>query len=78
MARLLAELTREHVAFDPAKPEHRSAYWTLRTTGRQDARLRFLLEAGFTNVLQMMQQKIADHFSRPVEAGVQRLERKAR
>lgn len=66
--KLLGTLEKKQHIFDPAKAEHRSAYWRLRTTGRQDTELRFLLEPGFTNIITMMQQKIADHFSKPVEA----------
>lgn len=65
---ILQTVHRRHVSFDPAKAEHRAAYWKLRTTGRQDDNLRFVLEEGFSNVLGMMQQKIADHFSEPPKA----------
>lgn len=65
---ILQTVHRRHIHFDPAKAEHRAAYWNLRKTGRQDETLRFVLEEGFSNVLAMMQQKIADHFSKPVQA----------
>lgn len=61
----LQENYRRHVPFDPAKAEHRAAYWKLRTTGRQDEDLRFILADGFSSVLSMMQARIADHFSEP-------------
>lgn len=67
---ILQTILREHVAFNPANPEHREAYWKLRTTGRQDERLRFILEEGFGDVLSMMQVKIADHFSSPTKQQV--------
>ena len=65
---VLQTVHRRHISFDPAKADHRAAYWVLRRTGRQDENLRFVLEEGFSNVLAMMQQKIADHFSQPVVA----------
>ncbi len=62
---ILQRTHRRFIPFDPAQAAHRAAYWQLRTTGKQDEELRFELEAGFTNVLTMMQQKIADYFSAP-------------
>ena len=64
---ILQTTLRRHVHFDPSNEAHRTAYWRLRSSGRQDENLRFVLEEGFTNVLQMMQAKIADYFSRPEE-----------
>lgn len=58
--KLLGTIAKEQIHFDPSRPDHLAAYWGLKTTGRQDQKLRFLLEPGFTNVLQMMQVKIAD------------------
>lgn len=65
---ILQTTHRRHVAFNPAREEHRAAYWRLRSTGKQDPDLRFILEEGFSSVISMMQAKLADHFSRPVEA----------
>ena len=65
---ILQTVPKAHVKFDPAKAEHRQAYWQLRTTGKQDQNLRFVLEEGFGSVLTMMQCKIADHFSEPPAA----------
>jgi len=65
---ILQTVHRRHVRFDPAKAEHRAAYWLLRATGKQDEELRFILDEGFGNVLSMMQTKLADHFSKPVKA----------
>jgi len=65
---ILQKTYRRHITFDPASAEHRRAYWQLRQSGKQDADLRFILEEGFSSVLTMMQARIADHFSRPVEA----------
>jgi hypothetical protein len=56
----LQSVLRTHVTFDPSNPEHRKAYRTLRTTGKQDPNLRFLLEPGFTTLITMMQAKLAD------------------
>lgn len=74
---ILQTVHRRHVRFNPADPAHRAAYWKLRTTGKQDEDLRFVLEEGFSNVLGMMQQRIADHFSKPIaaEASIARLRR---
>lgn len=76
---VLQKTLRTHVAFNAASAEHRAAYWQLKTTGRQDESLRFILEEGFSSVLTMMQVKIADHFSRPVkdETEVARVKRRA-
>ena len=63
---ILQTLIRKHVLFDPANAEHRAAYWRLRTTGKQDEELRFVIEESFSSVLTLMQTKIADHFSTPV------------
>lgn len=62
---VLQTVHRRHVVFEPGSPEHRAAYWKLRTEGRQDENLRFVLEEGFSSTLTMMQAKIADHFSKP-------------
>lgn len=72
---ILQTVQRTHVAFDPADQRHRAAYWTLRTTGRQDEHLRFIVEEGFSSTLTMMQAKIADHFSCPPKAAVTPLRR---
>lgn len=66
---ILQTVHRRHVRFNAADAQHRAAYWNLRQTGKQDENLRFVLEEGFSNVIAMMQQKIADHFSAPVAAG---------
>jgi hypothetical protein len=73
---ILQTIYRKHVAFDPNNPEHRLAYWILRTTGRQDEHLRFIVEEGYTSVLTMMQTKIADHFSQPAPASVASVSRR--
>ena len=65
---VLQTVYRKHVAFDPANAEHRAAYWKLRTSGKQDEELRFVIEEPFSSVLTMMQAKIADHFARPAPA----------
>lgn len=65
---VLEQTLRRHIAFDPGNPSHRAVYWQLRTSGRQDPELRFVLEEGFHSVITMMQCKIADHYSKPVEA----------
>ena len=65
---ILQTVLRRHVAFNPANAEHRAAYWRLRTTGRQDHNLRFVLEDGQASVLAMMQIRIADHYSAPPTA----------
>lgn len=65
---ILQTTLRRHVKFNPAEPAHRAAYWQLRTSGKQDENLRFILEEGYSNVLSMMQMKIADHFSEPPAA----------
>lgn len=70
MKHTLQSTLRRHVTFDPAKAEHRAAYWKLRTEGQQDLELRFMLEAPYTNVLAMMQARIADHFSEPTKVEV--------
>lgn len=70
---VLQKTYRRHFPFDPANPAHRAAYWRLRTTGKQDADLRFILEEGFSSVLTMMQVKLADHVSRPAELPLLRL-----
>ena len=62
---ILQTTHHEHIVFEPGKAEHRAAYWKLRSTGRQDERLRFILEEGFSSVITMMQTKLADHYSRP-------------
>lgn len=72
---ILQRVSKAHIKFRPELEEHRAAYWELRTSGRQDARLRFELEQGYSNLLTMMQAKLADHFSKPVEASVARLQR---
>lgn len=65
MNQTLQTVARKHITFDPENAEHRAAYWRLRTTGRQDAELRFVLEQPARSVLAMMQAKIADHYSTP-------------
>jgi hypothetical protein len=67
---VLQTVYRRHVRFNPALPAHRAAYWRLRQAGTQDPELRFVLEEGFTNVLAMMQAKIADHFSQPTAESI--------
>ena len=64
---ILQRTLRRHVRFDPAKPEHRAAYWILRSTGKQDEALRFELEKEYSNLISMMQAKIADYFSEPLK-----------
>ena len=64
---ILQTVHRRHIRFNPADAAHRVAYWRLRTTGKQDENLRFVLEEGYSNVLAMMQARIADHFSQPTE-----------
>lgn len=65
---ILQRVYRKHHAFDPGNARHRACYWRLRTTGKQDEELRFILEEGYSSVLTMMQDKIANHFSSPVVA----------
>lgn len=72
---ILQRVYRKHIRFQPEREDHRAAYWLLRTTNRQDEHLRFELEQGYTNLLTMMQAKLADHFSKPVEALVARIQR---
>lgn len=67
----LQSTLRRHITFDPAKPEHRAAYWKLRREGRQDEELRFILEEPHGSVLAMMMAKIADHFSQPISPEVE-------
>lgn len=67
---ILQTVQKEHVSFDPANDEHRGAFWKLRTTGKQDDRLRFICEEGYGSVLTMMQDKIACHYSRQPTAKV--------
>lgn len=74
----LQTVHRRHVVFEPSNEKHRAAYWRLRTEGRQDENLRFVLEEKFGSVLTMMQTKIADHFSQPAPAEVATLRRKER
>ena len=62
---ILQTVSREHVPFDPGNSEHRAAFWQLRTTGKQDERLRFVLEEGYGSVLTMMQDRLACHFAKP-------------
>lgn len=62
---VLDGMTRTHIHFDPADAKHRAVYWKLRTTGRQDPDVRFILEEGFSSVITMMQTMIADHYSKP-------------
>lgn len=62
---ILQTVGREHVPFDPADATHRAAFWQLRTTGKQDERLRFVLEEGYGSVLTMMQDRLACHFAKP-------------
>jgi hypothetical protein len=62
---ILDGVVRTHIHFNPAAHEHRAIYWKLRTTGRQDPDVRFILEEGFSSVMTMMQTKLADHYSRP-------------
>ncbi len=76
----LQRVQRTHIAFNAANAEHRAVYWKLKTSGRQDEHLRFIVEEGFSSVLTMMQVKIADHFSKPNEEteGAVQLRRKAK
>ena len=67
---VLDTVGRTHIHFNAADSEHRAVYWRLRTTGRQDPDIRFVLEEGFSSVMTMMQTKIADHFSKPPAAKV--------
>lgn len=62
---ILQTMLREHVPFNPENPEHRAAYWHIRSTGRQLDKLRFVVEEGFSSVLTMMQSKLADHYCKP-------------
>lgn len=62
---VLDGVVRTHIHFNPADAEHRAIYWKLRTTGRQDPDVRFILEEGFSSVITMMQTMIADHYSGP-------------
>lgn len=68
---VLDTVGRTHIHFNPAKAEHRAVYWRLRTSGRQDPDLRFVLEEGYSSVLTMMQTKLADHFCRPSQESAQ-------
>jgi hypothetical protein len=70
---VLQTTSRRYVRFRPELPEHRMVYWRLRSTGRQDENLRFVLEEGYSNLISMMQTKIADHFSQPVGAKIEQL-----
>lgn len=74
---ILQTVARRHVKFNPADAAHRAAYWKLRTTGQQDENLRFVLDEGFSSIISMMQARIADHFSAPIETarGVARIDR---
>lgn len=72
---ILQTVQKEHVQFDPANDVHRSAFWKLRTTGKQDAKLRFICEEGYGSVLTMMQDKIACHYSRQEVAAVVQIKR---
>ena len=67
---ILDTVVRTHIPFDAGNSEHRAIYWKLRTYGRQDADIRFVLEEGFSSIMTMMQTKIADHYSRPPKAKV--------
>lgn len=71
---ILDTVVRTHIPFDAGNLEHRQIYWKLRTTGRQDPDIRFVLEEGFSSVITMMQTKIADHYSRPPKAKVNQFE----
>lgn len=62
---ILQTVAREHIKFDPASKAHRAAFWQLRTTGKQNERLRFILEEGYGSVLTMMQDRLACYFSEP-------------
>lgn len=73
---ILQTVQKEHVQFDPANELHRAAFWKLRTTGKQDERLRFICEEGYGSVLTMMQDKIACHYSRQPTATVRAIGRK--
>lgn len=65
---VLETVSRKHVTFDPGNAEHRAVYWRLRTTGRQDSELRFIIDEGFSSIITMMQTKLADYYCRPTEA----------
>jgi len=75
---ILQTVTKEHVAFDPANDQHRQAFYMLHETGKQDSRLRFVLEEPYSSVLSMMADKIALHYSRPATATVRQLRRGAK
>jgi hypothetical protein len=75
---ILQTVSREHVTFDPANTEHRHAFYMLHETGKQDSKLRFVLEEPYSSVLSMMADKIALHYSRPASASVRTLPRLAR
>jgi len=72
---ILQTVQKEHVSFDPANELHRAAFWILRTTGKQDTKLRFICEEGYGSVLTMMQDKIACHFSKQPTAKVTAIRR---
>ncbi len=62
----LDKMTFRKIPFDPANAGHRAIYWQLRTTGKQHSEIRFGLEEPFSSVVNMMQCKIADHYSKPL------------
>ena len=62
---ILETVRREYIPFDPGNAVHRAAFYILRTTGKQNERLRFVCEEGYGSVLTMMQDKIACHYSKP-------------
>lgn len=47
------------VSFDPENPQHRNAYRKFLVSGKQDVSLRFRLEGDFSNVPEMMKQRMA-------------------
>lgn len=67
---ILQTVHRQHIPFDPSSETHRAAYWKLRSTGKQDEQLRFIVEEGYGSVLSMMRVKLADWVSEPSSADV--------
>ena len=75
---ILQTTLKEHVPFDPTNEQHRQAFYMLHETGRQDGRLRFVLEEPYQSVLSMMADKIALHYSKPASATVRQIRSKAK
>jgi len=75
---ILQTVQREYIVFDPTNDQHRQAFYMLHETGKQDEKLRFILQEPYANVLSMMADKIALHYSRPATATVRQLRRGAK